>query len=107
MREQLSCELCGRETTDISDHHLIPVSTHTSKWVRRNFPERLDRCRKMKSCQPCHKMFHKFFDEKTLARHYNTRELLLANEDVQNFVKWVKKQDPNMRIRSFARRNGR
>ena len=43
-------------------------------------------------CVLCHKAVHKFYDEKTLGKHYNTLELLLESEKIQNHIKWAKKQ---------------
>jgi hypothetical protein len=42
----------------------------------------------------CHKKIHSLYDERTLARRFNTAEALLEEEAVRTFVAWVRKQPP-------------
>jgi len=99
-----TCKLCSRQTDDLSKHHLIPVTTHRSKSIKKAFPDKQERHRGIMVCRLCHKMIHNFFTEKELARAYNTVEALMADEDVGRFVAWVKKQKPSFRLKKFSRR---
>ena len=40
----------------------------------------------------CHRMLHRLFDEKTLAREFATPEACLSHHEIQKFVKWVRKK---------------
>jgi hypothetical protein len=42
----------------------------------------------------CHFNIHKFISEKEMGKQYNTREMLLSNEKVSNFVKWIANKHP-------------
>jgi len=39
-------------------------------------------------------MLHNLFTNKELKKKYNSLETILANKDVQNWIKWIKKK-PN------------
>lgn len=43
-------------------------------------------------CRPCHSTIHRTHDNLTLAREYNTVELLLEDETIYKFCKWASKQ---------------
>lgn len=64
----------------VDRHHLIPKSEGGTEavWMHRS----------------CHKKLHSLFDERTLAKVYNSFEALRENEDVRRFVTWVRKQPP-------------
>lgn len=38
----------------------------------------------------CHRQIHMIFKESDLANHFNSIELLKNNQDVQNFINWIK-----------------
>lgn len=77
MTEQ--CPLCKRELDDTADlHHLIPKSKKGKDTVRLH--------------KICHRKIHSLFDEKELARYYNTIERLLEHADIKKFVKWIAKK---------------
>lgn len=79
----MNCLLCKREIEGHgSEHHLIPVL----KGGRRGPTVILHKV--------CHDKIHSLFTERELEVSYNTIESLLANEEVQKFVKWVSKK-PN------------
>ena len=86
------CELCGREEVTTS-HHLIPKQVHSKNWCKKKFSRDEMKNRRADLCaDDCHPTVHKFFTHKELARNYNTVELLLTNEKIQNYVAWVQKQ---------------
>lgn len=73
------CPLCGRELDSTADkHHLIPKSKKGKETVRLH--------------KICHRTIHSLYDEKLLEKHYNTIEKLLESDDIQRFVKWIKKK---------------
>ena len=43
-------------------------------------------------CKDCHHAVHRFFVEKELGKMYNTKEALLNEKKVIDFIKWAKKQ---------------
>ena len=43
-------------------------------------------------CRRCHAYIHNKFPEKFLGRELNTLEKLAANETIQSYLKWARKQ---------------
>lgn len=86
------CELCGR-VQPLTEHHLIPRAVHRKTYFRKRFSKEDMTLRRISVCRACHKGIHRIVpDEKELARDYNTRELLLADERIRRHVEWVAKQ---------------
>jgi hypothetical protein len=79
---------------DVSEHHLIPRTTHRNKRVRAKFSVEEMKQRKVDSCQPCHKAVHTFWTEKELALEVNTVEKIKADPRMQVHIRWVRKQRP-------------
>lgn len=77
------CPICDRPLTkeSASDHHLIPKTFKGKEKVTLH--------------KICHRKLHTVFTEREMLNTYNTIESLLENEDVQTFVKWVAKKDPD------------
>ena len=85
-----NCQLCEREVRTTSRHHLIPRTVHTNKWFKKRFSrealhETID------LCKDCHRQIHTFFSPKELGREYNTIAKLLADQRLQDFIKWLRK----------------
>jgi len=93
-----TCKLCGRECSDVTEHHLIPRTTHKMKRFKK-MHTREAMINTVTMCQPCHRAMHQFFSEKELAAKYYTIEKLLANEKIAKHVNWVKKQKPDFRMK--------
>jgi len=87
----MACKLCNRDI-DITFHHLIPVTLHTKKWYKKTYEKMYLKSHGINLCKLCHKAVHKFWDEKTLGKQYNTTELLLESEEIQKHIEWAKKQ---------------
>ena len=83
------CELCGRTTVPLTEHHLIPRARHNKK-VKRDLGA--DRNKVAMLCRPCHSQIHDLFTEKELERKYFTIALLKADERVINWIEWVRKR---------------
>lgn len=80
--------LCGRVLIDgpsVNLHHLIPRSYKGTETVRIH--------------RICHAKIHSLFSEKELAQWYHTADRLHAHAEIQKYVAWVKKKDPQF----FAR----
>jgi hypothetical protein len=92
-RKTGACELCGRPGKELTFHHLIPRHCHRKPRFRNRFSIEDMRGRGLWLCRPCHGGIHDLIpDEKLLGWSYNTRELLLAHDEVRKHVEWVKKQ---------------
>jgi hypothetical protein len=76
--QQERCALCGRPVPSGQRdlHHLVPRSQGGRQTVVLH--------------RICHRQLHALFSEAELAEHYASVDALLANEDVQRFVKWVR-----------------
>jgi hypothetical protein len=89
---QALCELCGR-AVPLSKHHLIPRAVHGKKRLIAKFGKNEMRKRGLMLCKACHHGIHDLIpDERELAQHYHTKEILLTNEQLVKHIAWVKKQ---------------
>ncbi|TXF90020.1 hypothetical protein FUA23_08490 [Neolewinella aurantiaca] len=86
------CELCAREKP-LTEHHLIPRAVHGKKYFRKLFTKEEMVHRRISVCRTCHKGIHRIIpDEKELARNFNTREALLADDRIARHIKWAARQ---------------
>jgi len=83
------CRMCEREMP-LTRHHLIPRTVHPRYFKMGISREVLNTT--VDICRPCHDACHRFADESTLAEKYNTLELLLAQEEIRSFIRYVQKQ---------------
>lgn len=77
------CPLCDRELikgSSIDEHHLIPKTFKGRDTITLH--------------RICHQKIHHTFSERELLNFYHTVERIRAHEEIQKFVKWVKKKDP-------------
>lgn len=88
--ENMNCELCEREVTRLTAHHLIPRQKVKQK--KANPGPTVD------ICSACHRQIHNLFDNKRLAKELNSLEKLKAEPEMQKFLSWVKKQKPDKRV---------
>lgn len=76
------CPLCDRPIGSFkSKHHLVP-KTFGGKET-----EYLHKI--------CHDKIHSTFDNRELKNIYNTIEKVRAHEEIQKFIKWVSKKEPD------------
>jgi hypothetical protein len=78
------CELCKRNVSHTSRHHLVPKSQGGTLTAD--------------LCSACHKTLHKFFTNRTLARELSTLESLQSEPEITRFLAWVRKQ-PDRKIK--------
>lgn len=77
------CPICGRPLVDgpsVDRHHWVPRSEGGG-------PASLVHV-------ICHRMLHTRFSERGLAGAYATPEAVRADEDMQRFIRWVRKRPP-------------
>lgn len=85
-----NCPLCGRPLIDgpsIDEHHLKPKAFGVKKEVT-------DTSNRIVLHKICHLKIHSSISERELESYYHTIERLLEHEDIQKFIKWVQKKDP-------------
>jgi len=78
------CPICGRDMwkgPSIDKHHFVP------------------KCRGGKATEYvhriCHRKIHSLWTEKELEKEFNDPEKIKANEEMQKFIKWVCKKEPD------------
>jgi|AntRauTorckE5430_2_1112549.scaffolds.fasta_scaffold00673_10 hemerythrin len=87
-----TCELCARDKP-LTEHHLIPRAVHGKKYFQKHFTKEEMTHRRISIRRECHKGIHRTIpDEKELARNFNTKEALLADERIVKHLAWVAKQ---------------
>lgn len=86
------CPICKRNTPECyqEEHHLIPKSIAK----RNKYAKVPDIKETITLCVNCADQLHQLFTEKELADNYRTIVAIMANEEVQNWVKWIQKK-PN------------
>lgn len=89
--EENICALCGRPLGKTTQkHHLVPKSQGGTETIPLH--------------AICHRKIHALFNEKELARDFCTIEALLANEEIQKFVKWVVGKHPDFYRRTLRKK---
>ncbi len=78
-----NCPLCKRPLTitSVSRHHLVPKTFGGKDLVDLH--------------KMCHQKLHATFTEREMKNYYHTIERIMENEDMQNFVVWIKNKDPD------------
>ena len=93
----MSCEVCFRELP-LTKHHLIPVTRHKNKKTKkRHSKESMNEV--IMVCRQCHNQLHALICEKDMDETYNTLDRLLTHEGVRKFAEWIRKRQPDKRIR--------
>jgi len=87
----MHCELCEREMEALTVHHLIPRQKTKRK--------KIEPGPTINICSACHKQIHTLFDNPRLATELNSIERLKNEPQMQKFLSWVRKQNPNRRIK--------
>ncbi|ETS84205.1 hypothetical protein PFICI_02230 [Pestalotiopsis fici W106-1] len=83
-----ACEICGRDWIPLTYHHLIPRFVH-AKAVKRGWHREDDLQNVAWLCRACHSFVHKFASHEDLARYHYTVDLLLEQDEIVQFAKWV------------------
>ena len=85
------CGLCARAVQATSRHHLVPREEGG-----RHGPT-------VELCQPCHSSVHRFLSNRDLAQRYPTVEALREAEELQTYLRWIRRQ----RVERICNRRGR
>ena len=85
------CDLCQRDVQTTSRHHLVPREEGG-----RHSPT-------VDLCQPCHSSVHRFLSNRDLARRYSSLEALRDAEELQTYLRWIRRQ----RVERISNRRGR
>ena len=85
------CGLCEREVQATSRHHLVPREEGGKHGPTVDL------------CQPCHSSVHRFLSNRALARQYASVEALREAEELQTYLRWIRKQ----RVERISNRRGR
>ena len=75
-----ACELCLREAERYTVHHLVP----RAKGGRFGPKARL--------CPTCHRQLHALFSEATLAKELHSIDLIRANPQMSEYLRWARRQ---------------
>ena len=92
-----ACELCGRTTVNLTQHHLIPRTRHRNKRVQKQFSRSEMQTHILWVCRPCHSHIHTVLTEKELAMRFNNRTALLQHPDIRQFVEWIRKRPAGLK----------
>ena len=87
----MACQLCDRDVKKLTVHHLVPRQT-----VKR---KQADSGPTINICSPCHRQIHSLYTNLELAKHLNTIDKLQSEPKMRKFLGWIKKQDPNKKVR--------
>lgn len=90
------CELCDRAVGMLTEHHLVP--RQTTKRRKQDPGETID------ICSACHRQIHHLFSNRELADRLNSLPALKEHPEMGKFLAWVRKQDPNKRVKVSSRR---
>lgn len=102
------CALCEREVSRLTLHHLVPreEEDHAGRKSLNGVPSP----RLAEVCSACHRQVHALYDNGRLARELSSVERLRDEPDMRRFLSWVRRQDPERRVRvhsSASRRRRR
>lgn len=78
--QSAACELCAREAERYTVHHLVPRAKGG-----RFGP-------KAKLCPTCHRQLHALFSEATLAKELHSIDLIRANPQMSEYLRWARRQ---------------
>jgi len=85
------CELCER-VMPIHHHHLYPKEEHKRLIKREKMDKKYLLSYTACVCNPCHSAIHRIFTNRQLADRYHTIEALVEDEDILNWIEYVRKQ---------------
>lgn len=85
----MTCKLCQRDVAVLTEHHLTPRSKLKKG---ENTP-------KIWICGACHRQIHALFSNQRLADELNTPQSLRDEPQMQKFLGWMRKQDPEKNVK--------
>jgi len=94
--ESPKCVLCERRGVKLTAHHLVP------RLHSRRRGEEVGST--ISICPACHAQLHLLFSHRTLAEELDSVEKIREHPDFERFLRWVKKQDPQKRVKMSRKR---
>lgn len=91
-----NCPICGREMWEgdsVNKHHFYPKCKGGKET---EFLHRI-----------CHRKIHSVFTESQLAKKYNNAEIVREHPEMERFINWVSKREPDFYDRSFTSKSKR
>lgn len=81
-----TCPICRHvyPARELTKHHLVPKSRKGTLTVP--------------VCAACHRQIHALYTEKELERDFGTVEKLLAAEELQPWIEWIRRRKPTARV---------
>ncbi len=92
------CQLCKRDVSQTTKHHLIPRTRHKNKKNKKEFSRKEVKTRIIDLCRACHSQIHVVLTNKELERDYNTLDLLSTHPEVKKFVDWIKNKPEGIKV---------
>lgn len=80
------CELCNREVSQLTEHHLVPKERGGKDFPTANL------------CITCHKQIHALYTNKELAMRLNTIQSLEHDERISKYLRYIRKQPPTKSV---------
>ena len=83
------CQICGRDLvmgSSVNEHHLIPKTFKGKETITIH--------------KVCHSKIHSVFTERELYNHFHTPERLREHPEMEKFIKWIRKKEPEFRTRN-------
>jgi len=77
MAQNHICELCTRNVSIITKHHLIPLQKGGKKFET------------LSLCPTCHVQIHALFTNKELATHYHNLESLKKDQKIIKYLRFI------------------
>jgi 5-methylcytosine-specific restriction enzyme A len=78
LKTEAICELCNREVSFVTRHHLLPKEEGGKYFPTVNL------------CQPCHSTVHLNFTNQELAQNLHSIDALQKAEPLQKYLRWVR-----------------
>lgn len=97
------CVLCNRQT-ELTFHHFFPRSIQNNKWFFKRYTKKQMQTEGCGLCWECHSFIHITFSEKELGRNFTSIESFLENEQVKDFLLFIRKQKNTISNKLLKRR---
>ncbi len=88
MEQYYTCELCKRNVSFVTKHHLIPLEKGGKK---------LD-TDIIQLCQTCHSAIHALFTNRELASRFNSLDRIKNDLKIKKYLKFIKNVPANSNV---------
>ena len=95
MAQNHICELCNRNVSIITKHHLIPLQKGGKKFET------------LSLCTTCHQQIHALFTNRELATHYHTLKSLRRDEKIIKYLRFSREYSWRFPLRNKKSRHVR